>query len=67
MVLLCHSNVTVPVKIGDTENSGYFDPVTPITVTLDWSGELESSAQYLGRYEFAGLFYISWRRFSGIL
>ena len=62
MVQLCHSNVTVPIQIDDTENSGHFDPVTPITVTLDWSGELEPRAQYLGRYEFAGLSDLGFRR-----
>ena len=58
-VLLCHSNVTVPVQIGDTENSGHFDPITPITVTLHWSGYLDPNTQYLGRYEFAGEFLLS--------
>ena len=33
-VLLCHSNVTTPVQIGDTENSGYFDAGSPVMVTL---------------------------------
>ena len=55
-VLLCHNNVTVPVKIGDTENSGYFDPGSPVMVTLHWSGDLDTArTQYLGRFEFAGL------------
>ena len=58
-VLLCHSNVTTPVQIGDTENSGHFDPITPITVTLHWSGYLDPNTQYLGRYEFAGEFLLS--------
>ena len=53
-MLLCHNNVTVPVKIGDTENSGFFDTVTPVTLTLHWAGQMEPSTQYLGRYEFAG-------------
>ena len=58
-VLLCHSNVTVPVQIGDTENSGHFDPITPITVTLHWSGYLDPNTQCLGRYEFDGEFLLS--------
>ena len=55
-VLLCHSNVTTPVQIGDTENSGYFDRGSPVMVTLHWSGDLDNArTQYLGRFEFAGL------------
>ena len=54
-VLLCHGNVTTPVQIGDTEKSGYFDMMSPVTVTLSWSGYLDTSTQYLGRYEFAAL------------
>ena len=55
-VLLCHSNVTTPVQIGDTENSGYFDAGSPVMVTLHWSGDLDTSrTQYLGRFEFLGL------------
>ena len=54
-VLLCHSNVTVPVQIGDKEDTGYFDAVTPVTVTLHWSGRLDSHTQYLGMFEFANL------------
>ena len=52
--MLCHSNVTTPVQIGDTENSGYFDLASPVVVTLSWSGFLDTTTQYLGRYEFAG-------------
>ena len=54
-VLLCHSNVTTPVQIGDTENSGYFDLMTPVIVTLAWSGQLDTSTQYMGSYNFVGL------------
>ena len=41
-VLLCHSNVTTPVQVGDTETSGHFAPATPLTVTLHWSGSLDT-------------------------
>ena len=54
-VLLCHSNVTVPVQIGDKEDTGYFDMMTPVMVTLHWSGDLDAHTQFLGMYKFVGL------------
>ena len=44
-VLYCtvlYSNVTTPVQVGDTETSGHFAPATPLTVTLHWSGSLDT-------------------------
>ena len=48
-VRLCHSNVTVPVLVGDTETSGAFQPSSPVWVTLHWAGTLDRGTQYLGR------------------
>jgi len=49
---LCHSNVTTPIRVGDTEEAGHFDSYTPVTILVKWMGVLDIRTSYLGRFHF---------------
>ena len=48
---LCHSNVTTPIRVGDTEDAGHFDSYAPVTILVKWMGVLDIRTSYLGRLD----------------